>query len=669
MPPPLNRTNPLRAAIAKAQLRLLRQRAKLAQARRDWTSAVALWRKCTEKAPDRFHQMGYLSALIYAGQLDEAAIQAERHRRIYPTDENGPIALARIAEARGEVSEATEHWRKALELRPGSRQALIRLGAALLSAKNPEEAEACAHELVSRYPDEPHGAILQVQLTQARAGFQTAAPLWRAAANRFPNDLAFLLAYGRALIAGGAYAEAVAVAGRVAKLDLAESLRLRGQVLAKQQPYQDLTEFWQSASAQLPDNADITRKLIHAALWARRLEDAEQALRRLFKRHPLSAGDADFTVGLANGYIERRDFATARQTIRGFMHAIRGQFFYRAAALRLNRIILVCFPKQPAAAAAISRKEQRFMRMVQNAGLNSGALEPLTKIAALETALRESGATALLDSDIDPACCRSFIQIVRERLAARQPFSLIRLGDGEANAFQDRTSFDTQLERDAAERERIWWGRALPSEVRESLARKVRDAALAADALGFPTREWFLRDVRPGSGRSLASTKSGRGLLVIAEALQTECSSGCLRGKLLVSAHLPQDLHRWNLYGELLDGAGEIVLVSCHQNLPKTMEKMFDLRIVHHVLVPPGDSMRETQHRVLSDDELPPRSTAEALDRLGSWPAGRLVLVGAGYAGKPIVDEAKRRGGVALDLGSIFDRWMGVHTRSYQDLA
>ena len=79
--------------------------------------------------------------------------------------------------------------------------------------------------------------------------------------------------------------------------------------------------------------------------------------------------------------------------------------------------------------------------------------------------------------------------------------------------------------------------------------------------------------------------------------------------------------------------------------------------------------MLEIQHRALSDDELPPRSIDRVLDELGDTPRGRLVLVGAGYAGKIIIDEARNRGGIALDLGSIFDRWMGANTRSYQDLA
>jgi hypothetical protein len=56
------------------------------------------------------------------------------------------------------------------------------------------------------------------------------------------------------------------------------------------------------------------------------------------------------------------------------------------------------------------------------------------------------------------------------------------------------------------------------------------------------------------------------------------------------------------------------------------------------------------------------------LDEMGDLPLGRLVLVGAGYPGKWLVSEARRRGGIALDLGSIFDYWLGLNTRSYLDL-
>jgi hypothetical protein len=103
--------------------------------------------------------------------------------------------------------------------------------------------------------------------------------------------------------------------------------------------------------------------------------------------------------------------------------------------------------------------------------------------------------------------------------------------------------------------------------------------------------------------------------------------------------------------------------------LPDAIQARFGVNVLKHVLVAPGDSMRQIQQATLADAEVPPRSIAQALETLGEAPRGRLVLIGAGYAGKVIVDEAKRRGGIALDLGSIFDHWMDAHTRSYQDLA
>jgi hypothetical protein len=197
----------------------------------------------------------------------------------------------------------------------------------------------------------------------------------------------------------------------------------------------------------------------------------------------------------------------------------------------------------------------------------------------------------------------------------------------------------------------------------------VQAAASRADALGFPTREWLLRDVRLDSGQPLSQTKTGRGLLAIMATLEAAIESGILAGRILVSAHIPQDLHRWDLYGELLDGVSEMIVVSCHSHVPDAIQNRFGVHVVKHVAVPPGDATLEMQHRQLEDDEVPPASVARALEQLGDWPRGRLVLVGAGYAGKLIIDEARQRGGVALDVGSIFDRWVGLNTRSYQDIA
>ncbi|MBV9571802.1 MAG: tetratricopeptide repeat protein [Alphaproteobacteria bacterium] len=653
----------------RLDFQLLTRRARLAQRRKDWGLAANLWRKAAEKAPnDRSAATGCISALIYVGEIDEALERTTAFVRARPEDENGQIALARIAEAQGNSDQAGQHWQAALERNPFHRQSLIRLGGLMVAATRFEEAQACARRLIEKYPAESYGAILDAQIAQARQGFGASAPLWREAEQRFPNDFAVLRAYGRAALDGGAFSAALAIAEKMRCLNLYDALRLEGQVLAKREPFQDHTDFWKRASALLPDNADLTRKLLHGALSARRREDAQLALERLLQHRQLQAGDADYVLGRALAELQRNDRPSARLIVRRFLKIMRGQSGYRRAALRLNRLILAIFPTNAANAVAISRNPARFARMIEVARLVSGVRNPLERTARLEGNLASQG-TCLLDTDIDAESCRGFIRLVRDRLAKGTPFSLIRLGDGEANAFQSGSSIAAQSDADAAEREKVWWGRALEPAERLRLAARVEQAAWEADAIGFPTREWLLRDIRLDSGAGFAATKSGRGLLVIAEALERQCRAGSLAGKVFTSAHLPQDLHRWNLYGELFDGVDEIVLVSCHPRLHDELRHRFGTITVKHVLMPPGDSMRETEHRALTDDELPTRDLDRALNELGDWPKGRLVLVGAGYAGKVIIHHARQRGGIALDLGSIFDHWIGVHTRSYQDLS
>jgi hypothetical protein len=47
---------------------------------------------------------------------------------------------------------------------------------------------------------------------------------------------------------------------------------------------------------------------------------------------------------------------------------------------------------------------------------------------------------------------------------------------------------------------------------------------------------------------------------------------------------------------------------------------------------------------------------------------GVLVLVAAGFAGKWLLHTTKMAGGVALDVGSALDYWLGFKTRSYVDI-
>ncbi|HEX3652686.1 MAG TPA: tetratricopeptide repeat protein [Rhizomicrobium sp.] len=642
----------------------------MAQLRRDWRSALKQWRACAEQTPDDpAAAIGYIGALISAGGIEEAVERTAAFVRKHPKDENGPIASARIAELRGDFGAAIEHWQATLALKPEKLQALIRLGAALLKENRPDEALACADRLEGKFSAESHGAVLRAQIVQQERGFADAAPLWEAALVRFGNDAAFLRAYGRGLLSASAYAECLNAAARLRKSDRHASLTLEGAVLAKRAPYQDHTQFWKNASAELPDSVDLTRKLLDAALSSREFDVANAAFLRLVQQDRLTVRDADMVVGLVNLDLQSGNRPAARQKVRGYLKSMRGLPGYRAAAVRLHRTILLSFPNRADSARRISANIPVFVNTVCRARLSVEATQPLETIAALEGGLSGAGAGSLLDSDIDADVCRTLIDEVRERLRTATPFSFIRLGDGEANALHYPLRLAEHFDSDAAEREKVWWGRTLDSDTRAQLATRVRCAIENADAIGVPTRSRLLRDVRLDGGPALARRKSGRGLISVMGALEEATANGSLAGKIVTSAHVHQDMERWNIYGELFDGVSAVVLVSCHAALPDELMRRFGLRTAKHVLMPPGDAMLEMQHRALTDNEVPPASLNRALADLGDWPRGRMVLIGAGYAGKVIVDEARRRGGVALDLGSIFDGWLGHHTRSYQDLA
>ena len=129
-----------------------------------------------------------------------------------------------------------------------------------------------------------------------------------------------------------------------------------------------------------------------------------------------------------------------------------------------------------------------------------------------------------------------------------------------------------------------------------------------------------------------------------------------------------RDLERWQLYPALLDGTREIALVSCHPDLADFVEQKFRVKVATSLVLPPDRVSAPALGGRLYDSRLLPDILDEIVDRMKDLPRGCLVLVGAGYLGKWLVDVARAQGGVALDVGSVFDYWLGLTTRSYLDL-
>lgn len=621
----------------------LRQNARTAQQQKNWALAESLWRKALEDEPgERASVIGLAQVLVYNGKFDEAAGLAAEIVAKWPADENGPTVQARLAEERGDTAQALAHWRRVLELQPTRGQALIRLGRLMIADGDLDGARDCAAKLAMVAPDNPTAIALLAEIAAAKGDLAEAVRQRRALTEKFPQESAFRRDLGAALIAARDFEACEALIAKLKAGDPQNGLRLEGQLLAERAPEKGHSEFWRGAHEAFPGNADFLRKYLHAALRDGRREEARAALDHLFASTLLRASDANFVIGLVNMSEDGREI---RALVRTFLKRFRSTSDYRRLALRLSRIVFADFAHAPIASAPQTRA------MLRHTQCDPAARDFLERaIGALDG--------TLCDTDIDRRQCERFVEEVRAKLAARTPWSMIRVGDAEANALSYAPEIARHFESDASEREIVWWGRTLDAQSRAALGARVLAAMQGADVLGVPTLERLLRDVRPERRDFLGATRGGRGLATVMRALE---AGGALWGKrdLVTSAHIQHDLEKWGLYSALTDGVDGIVAVSCHARLSQVM------KLALNIVVPP----RHASLASFGMAEMGPKILPEVLDQtIAKLPddlSGRLVIVGAGYAGKVIIQEAKKRGAVALDLGSILDYWIGAATRSY----
>jgi hypothetical protein len=471
---------------------------------------------------------------------------------------------------------------------------------------------------------------------------------------------------GRFLIASGQVERA---AGYVALVDRRRGLLLRGFAAGIRLLHDDHRAFWRSAIEEFPGDPRFVRGHIQASLRSGGTVEAEGGLEWLMARRVTSSADAKFVVGLARIDQARGDRWRVRVRIRRFLKSIPGEHDRSVAALRLCRFIYAAFPTHGRMPKGGWRKS--FLNMTQHAPIARAAAAMLSRVASSEAALENASGSSYFETDVSPNQCRAFLSMVRTYLSAGKPFSWVRVGDGEAACMPYEPRLAAVARQDARARERIWWGRALDRAEQEWLTPRVAHAIWNADCIGIPTVGRFLRELNLCREDSLTSNLTGRGLRSILYCLDRvgELRDPSRPVPNFSSCHLHQELALWDLYGELLGSGDEVVLISCHPALADWVQDKFKVRIVRNLLLPPDQVTSPVlSERHQGDVGQLPALLQDIAEQMGDAPRNRLVLVGAGYPGKWLIETARSRGGVALDLGSIFDHWLGFRTRSYLDL-
>jgi hypothetical protein len=247
-------------------------------------------------------------------------------------------------------------------------------------------------------------------------------------------------------------------------------------------------------------------------------------------------------------------------------------------------------------------------------------------------------------------------------IAARTPFSVVRLGDGEgrllgypwllSEAEMVNETIGYMFGREAvASLSRTLGAKGLSHAV-ITLQRLVVQAVSNADCVGLPAPLHFNRYAEMPEGHE--RDKRRNGLVGMA---------GALLGAAKYISHLPDDrlfdtyifsgVHHKKLFEQFLNDL-EFVGVVSHTDFTSRIVEHFRIRAALHIRIPGHQSFMPSAELHF------PNSYEAVIERLLVPFPGAVFLVAAGYLGKAYCDVIKQRGGIAIDIGAVFDAWFGV---------
>ena len=263
--------------------------------------------------------------------------------------------------------------------------------------------------------------------------------------------------------------------------------------------------------------------------------------------------------------------------------------------------------------------------------------------------------------------CKSFLNVakVQSRLfsavARRQPFSLIRLGDGEGAWLRldpaDETAFSTLYAANRRSFLRIWFGddALLGSRAFHEAAATLVDALPDTDMIGIPYSLRVAHEYRIKSPRGVSSINNI--LRWIEEHPAWPTQSYC-------SQDIHLELQRTGFFPKLFAQPCRFGLITCHNDLEALITARTGARIEHFHLVPEEKGAVD----VLGSNGITqahfPFVYNEVLADLRSMSqAGRVWIIAAGILGKLYCAAIREMGGIAIDVGSLADGWLGKVTR------
>ena len=115
------------------------------------------------------------------------------------------------------------------------------------------------------------------------------------------------------------------------------------------------------------------------------------------------------------------------------------------------------------------------------------------------------------------------------------------------------------------------------------------------------------------------------------------------------------------LFDSLLMDIDELTIITC-RDIENDLKEYFNIETIKKYKIPPEYRFEDDVNSI-SWNFYPHIHHSIVDDITSKDNSGKLLLYGAGLAGKDLGYYFKKSGGVAFDIGSVFDTWAGKNTR------
>ena len=227
-----------------------------------------------------------------------------------------------------------------------------------------------------------------------------------------------------------------------------------------------------------------------------------------------------------------------------------------------------------------------------------------------------------------------------KNIKSRNPFSMIRLGDGEWTIIKWPKYVTTKLCKARIGR---WFNTDhLTMKHLKSIRNMIQRACCNSDLLGVP------------STRELLYPKWINFNKLRLKDYNINCSN-------LFHFYKVKDIN----FKTVLQDIDELVCITCRDILEE-LQKYFGIEKITLIKIP-AEVWRFNKKVIIKESKVKhyPNYFIKIMQFIKEQSKGKIFLVGAGGLGKAYCNEIKINGGIALDVGSLFDGWAGLYTRPF----